>query len=74
MEKTFFITPGIYYYTVTLFGLKNAGATYQSMATTLLHNLIHKEAKVYVDSMIIKSKQREGHFLIPRNSFTRLEK
>ena len=34
---------------VMLFGLKNAGVTYQRMATTLLHD------------MIVKSKDRESH-------------
>ena len=37
--KTSFITEwGIYCYTVMPFGLKNAGATYQRMAITLLHD------------------------------------
>ena len=44
------------------FGLKNAGSTYQRMATTLLHDMIHKEIEVYVDEMMVKSTTREGHF------------
>ena len=43
------------------FGLKNASATYQRAATTLLHDLIHKEIEIYVDDMIVKSKDCEGH-------------
>ena len=43
------------------FGLKNASATYQQAATTLLHDLIHKEVEVYVDDMIVKSKDHERH-------------
>ena len=62
MEKTSFITPyGTYCYKVMLFSLKNAGATYQRAATTLLQDLIHKEVEVYVDDMIVKSKDREEH-------------
>ena len=62
MEKTFFITSyGTYCYKVMPFGLKNAGATYQRAATTLLHDLIHKGVEVYVDDMIVKSKDHEGH-------------
>jgi len=64
MEKVSFITPwGTYCYKVMPFGLKNVGAIYQQVATTLLHDLIHKEVEVYVDNMIVKSKVREGHML-----------
>ena len=41
------------------FELKNAGATYQKMATNLLHNMIYKEIEVYVDDMMVKSATRE---------------
>ncbi|XP_021747728.1 uncharacterized protein LOC110713587 [Chenopodium quinoa] len=40
------------------FGLKNAGATYQRAATTILHDLIHDTVEVYVDDMIVKSHDR----------------
>ena len=74
MEKTFFITPWwTYYYKVMLFGLKNAGATYQRATTTLLHDLIHKEVEVYVDDMIVKSKDREGHIPALRKFFKRIQ-
>ena len=62
-EKIAFTTPwGTYYYRVMPFGLKNAGATYQRATTTILHDMIHKEVEVYVDDMIVKSKEREGHY------------
>ena len=54
------------------FGLKNAGATYQRPATTLLHDLIHKEVEVYVDDMIVKSKDCEGHIPALRKFFKRI--
>ena len=48
MEKATFITPqGIYCYTVMPFELKNATVNYQKMATTLLHDLMHKEVGIY---------------------------
>ena len=73
MEKTSFITPwGTYCYRVMSFGLKNAGATYQRTATTLLHDLIHKEVEVYIDDMIVKSKDHEGHILALRKFFERI--
>ena len=62
MEKISFINPwGTYCYKVMPFGLKNVGATYQRAATTLLQDLIHKEVEVYVDDMIVKSKDHEEH-------------
>jgi len=56
-----------------LFGLKNAGATYQRMATTFLHNMMHNEVEVYVDEMIVKSKDREGHVANLRKFFERIK-
>ena len=62
MEKTSFITEwGTYCYQVMSFGLKNAGATYQRAATTLFHDMMHRDVEVYVDDMIIKSQGREDH-------------
>ena len=54
------------------FGLKNVGVTYQRAVTTLLHDLIHKEVEVYVDDMIVKSKDREGHIPALRKFFERI--
>ena len=65
MTKTTFTTKwGIYYYAMMPFGLKNAGATYQRMGTALLHDMIHNEVEVYVDDMIVKSKDRGGHIIL----------
>jgi len=51
------------------FGHKNAGVTYQRMATALLHDIMHNEVEVYVDDMIMKSKEREGHIINLRKFF-----
>ena len=64
---------GIYYYTVILFGLKNAGATYQRMAMALLHDMMYNEVEVHVDNMIVKSKDREGHITNLRKFFKRIK-
>ena len=70
MTKTTFTTKwGIYCYTVMPFGLKNTSATYQRMATTLLHDMMHNEVEVYVNDMIVKSKDREGHTISLRKFF-----
>ena len=73
MEKTSFITPwGTYCYKVMPLGLKNVGATYQRATTTLLRDLINKEVQVYVDDMIVKPKDREGHILALQKFFERI--
>ena len=74
MTKTTFNTEwGIYCYTVMSFSLKNAGATYQRMATALLHDMMHNEVEVYVDDMIMKSKDRENHTMNLRKFFKRIK-
>ena len=63
-EKTSFITEwGTYCYRVMSFGLKNAGAMYQRAATTLFHDMMHRDVKVYMDYMIVKSRDRADHWV-----------
>ena len=60
IEKIVFITKwGTYYYRVMTFGLKNAGATYQRVVTTLFHDMMHRVVEVYVDDMIVKSEAEQ---------------
>ena len=74
MTKSTFTTEWwIYCYTVMLFGLKNAGTTYQRMAIAFLHDMMHNEVEVYVDEMIVKSKDREGHIANLRKFFKRIK-
>ena len=74
ITKTTFITEwGIYCYTVMAFGLKNARVTYQRMATFLLHDMMHNEVEVYVDDMIVKSKDRGSHAINLRKFFERIK-
>lgn len=56
------------------FRLKNVGATYQRAMVTLFHNMIHKEIKVYVDDMIVKSQTEEDHITSLQKLFARLRK
>lgn len=42
--------------------------------TALFHDLMHKEAEVYVDDMIVKSRNREDHLLNLQKVFDRLRK
>ncbi|XP_058189346.1 uncharacterized protein LOC131306932 [Rhododendron vialii] len=73
-KTTFIIEWGTYCYLVMPFSLKNVGPTYQRAATTILHDMMHKEVEVYVDDMIAKSKTREGHIPVLKKFFERLRK
>ena len=73
MEKTSFITEwGTYCYRVMSFGLKNAGSTYQRAATTLFHDMMHRDVEVYVDDMIVKSQDRADHLAALQRVFERI--
>ena len=41
-----------------LFSLKNVGPTYQRMVTKVIEPLIGNIMEVYVDGMLVKSKER----------------
>ena len=59
-EKTTFVTSvGNYHYKVMLFGLKNAGSTYQRMMTKMFESQLGKNVEVY----IVKSKLVSEHVM-----------
>ena len=61
-EKTTFITPhGIYCYNAMPFGLKNVKATYQRLVTKIFQPLMGRKMEVYIDDMLIKSKECLDH-------------
>ena len=61
-EKTAFITSqGLYYYRVMPFRLKNAGATYQRLVNQMFGKHIGRNMEVYVNDMLVKSKEEEDH-------------
>lgn len=54
-KKTAFITSQwLYHYHVMPFELKNAGATYQRLASGMFKDQIGKTMEVYVDDMLVK--------------------
>ena len=55
------------------FGHKNARATYQRMAIALLHDMMHNEVEVYVDNMIVKSKDKGSYTINLRKFFKRIK-
>ena len=44
-----------------LFGLKNAGATYQRMMTKMFEPQLGKNIEIYIDDMVVKSKTESKH-------------
>jgi len=52
---------GIYYYTITPFGLKNARATYQRAMTIIFRDFLRNVVECYVDDLVVKTKDRENH-------------
>ncbi|KAL0383722.1 UNVERIFIED_CONTAM: Retrovirus-related Pol polyprotein from transposon.6 [Sesamum calycinum] len=43
------------------FGLKNAGATYQRLVDKIFRPQLGKNMEVYVDDMLVKSKEARSH-------------
>ena len=61
-EKTAFISSDAnYHYIVMPFRLKNAGATYQRMMTRMFRDKIGRTIEVYIDDIVVKSKQEVRH-------------
>ena len=73
-EKTAFITSqGLYCYKVMSFGLKNAGATYQRLVNRMFNKQIGRNMEVYVNDMLIKSKEELAHLDDLKETFTSLK-
>ncbi|XP_058755629.1 uncharacterized protein LOC131628838 [Vicia villosa] len=61
-QCTVFMTEsGNYYYNVMPFGLKNVGVTYQRMMNKVFRGEIGDTLKVYMDDMIVKSREDTDH-------------
>ena len=74
-EKTVFVTPtGNYHYKVMPFGLKNTGSTYQRMMTMMFEPQLGKNIEVYIDDMVVKSKEVFDHMDDLGNIFGTLRK
>ncbi|XP_075507377.1 uncharacterized protein LOC142544201 [Primulina tabacum] len=73
--KTAFRCPGAvgtFEWLVMPFGLKNAGATYQRAMNSIFHDMIGHHIKVYIDDIVVKSKQAVDHIEHLRKSFQRM--
>ena len=61
-EKASFVTSqGLYCYKVIPFELKNARATYQRLVNHMFSKQIGRNIEVYVDDMLIKSREAKSH-------------
>ena len=72
-EKTAFImSQGLYCYKVMPFGLKNIGETYQRLVNKMFNKQISRNVKVYVDDMLVKSKEGLAHLDDLKETFATL--
>ena len=72
-EKTaFIISQGLYCYKVMPFGLKNAGATYQRLVNKMFSKQIGRNMEVYVDDMLVKSREELTHLDDLKETFVTL--
>ena len=72
-EKTSFVTSqGLFCYKVILFGLKNAGATYQRLMNKMFTHQLGKNVQVYVDDMLVKSVHENDHLSNLQETFNTL--
>ena len=60
-KTAFMIETSCYCYTVMLFGLKNAGATYQRLMDKILAPMLGRNVQDYVDDMVVTSRERGQH-------------
>nr|AAT93877.1 putative polyprotein [Oryza sativa Japonica Group] len=77
MHKTAFRCPGaigLFEWVVMTFGLKSAGATYQRAMNYIYHDLIGWLVEVYIDDVVVKSKEIEDHIADLRKVFERTRK
>ena len=73
-EKIAFITSqGLYCYKVMPFRLKNVGATYQRLVNKMFNKQIGRNMEVYVDDMLVKSKEELAHLDDLRETFATLK-
>ena len=55
------------------FGLKNAGANYQRLVNKMFNKKIGRNMEVYVDDMLVKSKEELAHLEDLKETFTTLK-
>ena len=72
-KKTASITSQrLYCYKVMPFKLKNAGATYQRLVNKMFSKQIGRNMEVYVDDMLVKSREELAHLDDLKETFATL--
>ena len=56
------------------FGLKNAGATYQPLVNYMFRDLIGKSMEIYMDDLLVKSREESDHLRHLADAFNILRK
>nr|ABA96938.1 retrotransposon protein, putative, unclassified [Oryza sativa Japonica Group] len=77
IHKTAFWCPGaigLYEWVVMTFGSKSVGATYQRAMNYILHDLIGLLVEVYIDDVVVKSKEVDDKIADLRKVFERTRK
>lgn len=63
-----------FHYTVILFSLKYAGATYQRTMSVIFHDMLHNCLEDYVDDILVKPKEVYHHVDDLSTFYTRCKK
>ncbi|KAL0282866.1 UNVERIFIED_CONTAM: Transposon Ty3-G Gag-Pol polyprotein [Sesamum angustifolium] len=69
-RASFITSVGTFCYVAMPFGLKNAGATYQCLVDKLFRPQIGRNVEVYVDDMLVKSKEAKDHITVLEETFS----
>ncbi|XP_012850074.1 PREDICTED: uncharacterized protein LOC105969843 [Erythranthe guttata] len=73
-KVSFVTSTGTYCYVAMPFGLKNAGATYQKLVDNMFRTQLGRNMEVYVDDMLVKSKEVSEHISDLQETFATLRK
>jgi hypothetical protein len=65
---------GLFEWVIMTFGLKNAGAMYQTAMNLIFHDLLIVLMEVYIDDMVVKSVGFEEHMADLKLSLERMKK
>jgi hypothetical protein len=65
---------GLFEWVVKIFGLKNAGATYQRAMNVIFHELLGNIVEVYIDDIVVKSAEFSSHIADLRRAFDKMRR